>query len=77
MRKFKIGFAFGGGGVRGFAHLGIISVLEKNGIYPDAIAGTSMGALMGALYACFMDSTQVRIEEKDSLKAKFRVRLWK
>ena len=70
MKKFKIGFAFGGGGVRGFAHLGIISVLEKNGIYPDAIAGTSMGALMGALYAYFMDSTQVRIEVERFFKSK-------
>jgi len=70
MKKLKIGFALGGGGVRGLAHLGIISVLEKNGIYPDAIAGTSMGALVGSLYAYFMDSTQARVEVERFFRGK-------
>jgi len=37
MRKFKIGLALGGGGARGIAHIGVLKVLEKNGIKPDII----------------------------------------
>ena len=48
----KIGFAFGGGGVRGFAHIGAIRVLEDAGIKADFVAGTSAGALVASLYAC-------------------------
>jgi NTE family protein len=46
----KIGYALGGG-ARGLSHIGVIKVLEEHGIYPDVIAGTSIGALVGALYA--------------------------
>jgi len=47
----RIGYALGGGGARGLSHIGVMKVLEEHGIYPDVIAGTSMGALVGALYA--------------------------
>lgn len=47
----KIGYALGGGGARGLSHIGVMKVLEEHGIYPDVIAGTSIGALVGALYA--------------------------
>ncbi len=47
----KLGLALGGGGVRGFAHLGVLSVLEKAGLAPHVVAGTSMGAIVAALYA--------------------------
>ncbi|MFZ5863637.1 MAG: patatin-like phospholipase family protein [Nitrospirota bacterium] len=46
-----LGLALGGGGVRGFAHLGVLRVLEREGLAPRAIAGTSMGAMIAALYA--------------------------
>ncbi|MDM7999220.1 MAG: patatin-like phospholipase family protein [Dehalococcoidia bacterium] len=49
--RAKIGYALGGGGARGLSHIGVIKVLEEYGIYPDVIAGTSIGALVGALYA--------------------------
>jgi NTE family protein len=49
--KAKIGYALGGGGARGLAHIGVMKVLEQHGIRPSVIAGTSMGALIGALYA--------------------------
>ncbi len=49
--KTKIGYALGGGGARGLAHIGVMKVLEEHGIRPSVIAGTSMGALIGALYA--------------------------
>lgn len=48
----KLGLAFGGGGVRGMAHIGLMEELDKRGVRPDMIAGTSIGALMRALYAC-------------------------
>ncbi len=51
MKKIKIGLVLGGGGARGLAHLGILKVLEKAGLRPDVISGTSMGAMVGAAYA--------------------------
>ena len=40
-----------GGGAKGFAHIGVIRQLETIGVYPDVITGTSMGSIVGALYA--------------------------
>lgn len=51
VRKLKIGLALGSGGAKGFAHIGVLKVLHKHKIYPDYIAGTSMGAVIGAAYA--------------------------
>jgi NTE family protein len=47
----KIGLALGGGAARGLAHIGVLKVLEEMGIKPDVIAGTSIGAVIGATYA--------------------------
>jgi NTE family protein len=47
----KIGVVFGGGGAKGAAHIGVLKVLEEQKIPVDYIAGTSMGAIVGALYA--------------------------
>ncbi|MEE4639189.1 MAG: patatin-like phospholipase family protein [Wenzhouxiangella sp.] len=47
----RIGLVLGGGGARGAAHVGVLKVLEQQGIAIDVIAGTSMGAIVGALYA--------------------------
>jgi NTE family protein len=46
----RIGLALGGGGTRGCAHIGVLSVLEQSGIAIDCLAGTSMGAIVGGLY---------------------------
>src|SRR5690554_4826593 len=46
-----LGYALSGGGAKGFAHLGSLKMLEKCGLKPDIIAGTSAGALAGVLYA--------------------------
>ncbi len=48
--KRRIGLALSGGSVRGAAHLGVLEVLEREGLRPDCIVGTSVGALVGALY---------------------------
>ncbi|MEW6703714.1 MAG: patatin-like phospholipase family protein [Pseudomonadota bacterium] len=50
-RPPRIGLALGGGAARGFAHIGVIQVLEENGIRPDLVVGTSAGSLVAALYA--------------------------
>lgn len=50
-KKYKIGIALGGGGARGFAHLGILKALEEKGIKPDIISGVSAGAIAGAFIA--------------------------
>ena len=50
-RPPRIGLALGGGAARGFAHVGVIQVLEQHGIKPDLVVGTSAGSLVAALYA--------------------------
>lgn len=47
----RIGLALGGGAARGFSHIGVIQVLEENGIKVDLVAGTSAGSLVASLYA--------------------------
>ncbi len=49
--SLKIGLALGGGGTRGCAHIGVLRVLEREGIPISFIVGTSMGAIVGGLYA--------------------------
>jgi len=50
-RPPRVALALGGGAARGFAHIGVIEVLEENGIHPDIVTGTSAGSLVAALYA--------------------------
>ena len=49
--NFKIGLALGSGGAKGMAHLGALKVFEEEGISFDVVAGTSIGSIVGALYA--------------------------
>lgn len=58
-KKFKIGLALGGGAALGFAHIGVLKVLEENGIQIDCIAGTSMGAVIGGLYSSGMSAEKM------------------
>ena len=58
----KLGLALGSGGARGSAHVGVLYVLEENGIRPDVIAGASMGAEVGGAYAA-----GVSVEELEAL----------
>lgn len=55
----RLGYALSGGGARGFAHIGVLKVLEEEGIRPDYIAGTSIGAIIGALYAIGYSPTEI------------------
>lgn len=54
--RVKIGLALGGGAAKGFAHIGVIKILESHGIVPDVVAGTSAGSLVGSLYCSGMDA---------------------
>lgn len=56
----KVGLALGGGGVRGLAHIGVLKVLEEDGIEPDLIVGTSAGALIGGAYASGMTPRDIK-----------------
>lgn len=51
LRDIKVGLVLGGGAARGFAHIGVIKALESQGIIPDIVVGTSVGSLVGVLYA--------------------------
>ncbi|GAB3259519.1 patatin-like phospholipase family protein [Chitinimonas naiadis] len=53
--KPRIGLALGGGAAKGFAHIGVIKVLEAQGLAPTVVSGTSAGSVVGALYASGMD----------------------
>lgn len=55
----KFGLALGGGGARGLAHIGVLKVLETEGIKINYIAGCSMGAIVGGLYAYFKNARKV------------------
>jgi len=57
--NLKIGLALGSGGVKGLTHIGVIKVLEKNHIPIDYIAGSSIGAVVGAYYAAHLDSAKL------------------
>jgi NTE family protein len=56
-KKLKIGLALGGGGARGLAHIGVLKVLEANKIPIDVIAGTSIGAIAGAIYSLHLNAS--------------------
>jgi len=51
----KLALVLGGGACKGYAHIGVLKVLESNGIKPNLIVGTSMGAIIGGVYACGVD----------------------
>jgi NTE family protein len=56
----KVGLALGGGAARGFAHVGVIQVLEEAGIKPQMVVGTSAGSLVAALYASGRNGQQLQ-----------------
>ena len=60
-RPPRIGLALGGGAARGFAHIGVIQVLEENGLRPDLVVGTSAGSLVAALYASGMGGAELAL----------------
>ncbi|MBI3068976.1 MAG: patatin-like phospholipase family protein, partial [Betaproteobacteria bacterium] len=74
-----VALALGGGGARGFAHIGVIKVLEGSGIVPDIVVGSSSGAIVAALYAGGMsgvelERTAVMLERDDLIDVVFEGR---
>ena len=59
-KPLKIGLALGGGAARGFAHVGVIAVLEEAGLRPQFVVGTSAGSLVAAIYATGQTSAQLQ-----------------
>ena len=55
----KVALVLGGGGAKGFAHIGVIKALEENGITPTLVVGTSVGSLIGSLYASGYNAKQL------------------
>ena len=60
----RIALVLGGGGLKGFAHIGVLRALEERGILPDVYAGTSIGALIAGAYltGASIDDLQTRAE---------------
>ncbi|MBA7478938.1 hypothetical protein ES704_03368 [subsurface metagenome] len=58
----NFGIALGGGGAKGLAHIGVLEVLEENGIKPKFVAGTSIGSIIGAIYC--LDGSAKNLKEK-------------
>lgn len=65
----KIGLALGGGGARGLAHIGVLKVLEREKIPIDIITGTSMGSIVGAMYAQLLSAVAVEKRILDYLRS--------
>lgn len=61
-RRPKVGLALSGGGARGLAHIGVLKVLEREGIKVDYLAGTSMGGVIAAAYALGLDPAYMEQE---------------
>lgn len=71
MNKYKLGIVLSGGGARGIAHLGVLDALQKHGIEPDLVAGTSIGAIVGSLYAAGLEPKFILEEIKKEKITKF------
>ena len=69
-KDVKVGLVLSGGGAKGFAHIGVLKVLEEAGVRVDYTAGTSMGAIVGSMYASGYNAKEI-----DSLISSFEIRL--
>ena len=59
-KRPKVALALGAGGVYGYAHIGVLQVLEENALRPDFVVGCSIGAVIGALYGAGLSSRQLQ-----------------
>ncbi len=74
MHSLKLGLALGSGAARGLAHIGVLKAFEEEGIYPDMVAGTSAGAMVGALYCAGVDvGSMVQIAKNIPVKELFDI----
>ena len=78
MKTKKVALVLGGGGALGFAHIGVIDILQKNNVPIDCIVGTSMGAVVGAGFAAgksVQELTELSTSMKMSKMYDFNVNL--
>jgi NTE family protein len=68
-KQYKVGLALGGGAARGLSHIGVVSALRKHQIPIDVITGTSMGAIIGAIFAANPDVEALRTRFDDYLNS--------
>jgi len=68
-KEFKIGLALGGGAARAFSHIGVIAALARHGVPIDVVSGTSMGAIIGGMYAGNPDPVALRARWDDYLES--------
>ncbi len=69
----SIGLALGGGGARGLAHVVMLEAFDELGLRPKVIAGTSIGAVIGAAYASGMSAREIRAQMQEVLSARFEL----
>jgi len=60
-KKQKIALVLGSGAAKGLAHIGVLKVLDEIGIKPDIVTGTSMGSIIGALYASGLSPKEIEL----------------
>jgi NTE family protein len=75
-RRPKLGLALGAGGARGLAHIGVLKALQQEGIPIDFIAGSSIGALMGAAYAANPDAPALAKQVSEVLDPRSKKEIW-
>lgn len=76
-RRARLGLALGGGAVRGAAHVGVLSVLEREGIRPDVVAGVSVGAFVGAGIAAGVPAADILEAFRHSSWLRIAVPSWR
>ncbi|MFI5014265.1 MAG: patatin-like phospholipase family protein, partial [Hyphomicrobiales bacterium] len=72
-KRPTIALALGGGGARGLAHIAVLEALDEMGLEPVAIAGTSIGAIIGAAYAAGLKATRIRAHALSAFRNRTRV----
>jgi NTE family protein len=72
-KKPRVAIVLGGGGARGLAHIPMLEALDEMGIVPTAIAGTSIGAIVGAVYAAGLSGERIRAHTLSMFRNRTRV----
>ena len=70
MRKLRVGLALGGGAARGAAHIGILKALESENIPIHIITGTSIGAIIGAMYSTHPNALEIEKRAREYVESK-------
>ncbi len=70
-KTVRVGIALSGGGARGLAQVGVLKVLERAGVGVDVIAGTSIGAIIGGVYACWPDADELEKRVLGFVRSKY------